>query len=59
MHHAEPLSEMHLCRRLYEAVGLGWVYAITKNPVIGRAAEWWAAVNTNVAVIMPSSSDMS
>ena len=28
------------CRRLYEAVGLGWVYAITKNPVIGRVAEW-------------------
>mmetsp|Transcript_150 Transcript_150/g.543 ORF Transcript_150/g.543 Transcript_150/m.543 type:complete len:242 (-) Transcript_150:269-994(-) len=33
-------------RRLYEAVGLGWVYAITKNPTVGALAErvydFWA-----------------
>ncbi|CAL5219281.1 g1083 [Coccomyxa viridis] len=34
------VTNVEVFRRLYEAVGLGWVYAITKNPVIGRAAEW-------------------
>lgn len=26
-------------RTLYEAVGLGWVYAVTSNPVVGRLAD--------------------
>lgn len=26
-------------RRLYEAVGLGWVYAITRLPLVGRLAD--------------------
>ncbi|CAK0744985.1 hypothetical protein CVIRNUC_001588 [Coccomyxa viridis] len=34
------VTNVEVFRRLYEAVGLGWVYAITKNPVIGRVAEW-------------------
>lgn len=34
------VTNVEVFRRLYEAVGLGWVYAITKNAVIGRAAEW-------------------
>ncbi len=30
---------MQVFRRLYEAVGLGWVYAITRLPLIGRVAD--------------------
>ena len=30
---------LQVFRRLYEAVGLGWVYAVTKLPLIGQAAE--------------------
>ena len=30
---------LQVFRRLYEAVGLGWVYAVTKVPLIGKAAE--------------------
>jgi predicted DCC family thiol-disulfide oxidoreductase YuxK len=27
-------------RLVYEALGLGWVYAITRVPIVGRAADW-------------------
>lgn len=28
------VTEVEVFRRLYEAVGLGWVYAITKNATV-------------------------
>jgi len=40
------ITGIEVFRRLYEAVGLGWVYAITRNPTIGALAErlynFWA-----------------
>ena len=30
---------LQVFRRLYDAVGLGWVYAITRLPLIGRLAD--------------------
>mmetsp|Transcript_1213 Transcript_1213/g.2827 ORF Transcript_1213/g.2827 Transcript_1213/m.2827 type:complete len:235 (+) Transcript_1213:2-706(+) len=40
------ITGVEVFRRLYEAVGLGWVYAITKNPTVGALAErvynFWA-----------------
>lgn len=33
------LTDVEVFRRLYEAVGLGWVYAVTKIEPIGRAAD--------------------
>ncbi|KAK9909089.1 hypothetical protein WJX75_007005 [Coccomyxa subellipsoidea] len=35
-----PLCMREVFRRLYDAVGLGWVYAITKVQPIGRLADW-------------------
>lgn len=39
-------------RHLYEQVGLGWVYAVTKNPTVGRLAQniydFWAERRTQV-----------
>ena len=34
------VTNVEVFRRLYEAVGLGWVYAVTKVEPIGRAANW-------------------
>lgn len=31
--------QVEVFRRLYEAVGLGWVYAVTTIPAVGRAAD--------------------
>ena len=31
--------QVEVFRRLYESVGLGWVYAVTKVPAVGRAAD--------------------
>lgn len=40
------ITGIEVFRRLYEVVGLGWVYGITKNPVVGRLADrvydFWA-----------------
>ncbi len=34
------LKNVEVFRRVYEVVGLGWVYAITKLPLIGALANW-------------------
>lgn len=33
------VTKVEVFRRLYDAVGLGWLYAFTKNPTVGRAAD--------------------
>ena len=32
------VKDVEVFRRLYEEVGLGWVYAVTRNPAVERAA---------------------
>jgi predicted DCC family thiol-disulfide oxidoreductase YuxK len=34
------LKNVEVFRRIYEVIGLGWVYALTKLPLIGAAADW-------------------
>ncbi|KAK9834056.1 hypothetical protein WJX81_006567 [Elliptochloris bilobata] len=42
------VTGVEVFRRLYDAVGLGWVYAITRLPLVGRLADavyaFWARV---------------
>ncbi|KAJ9531066.1 hypothetical protein QJQ45_000947 [Haematococcus lacustris] len=46
------LTDIAVFRKLYEAVGLGWVYAITANPTIERLANlvygFWAKYRMQV-----------
>jgi len=46
------VTGVEVFRRLYEAVGLGWVYAVTKNPTVGALAErvynFWARYRMQV-----------
>jgi hypothetical protein len=46
------VRDVEVFRRLYEAVGLGWVYAITKNPSVLAAANSvygvWAQYRTQI-----------
>ncbi|GBF89925.1 hypothetical protein Rsub_02629 [Raphidocelis subcapitata] len=46
------ITGVEVFRRLYEAVGLGWVYAVTKNDAVGRAADklydFWARYRTQI-----------
>lgn len=46
------VRDVEVFRRLYEAVGLGWVYAITKNPTVLAAANAlygvWARYRTQI-----------
>lgn len=41
------IKNVEVFRRVYETLGMGWVYAITRVPVIGAIADWvygiWAA----------------
>eukprot|EP01025_Chloroclados_australasicus_P050982 TRINITY_DN59291_c0_g1_i1.p1 TRINITY_DN59291_c0_g1~~TRINITY_DN59291_c0_g1_i1.p1 ORF type:complete len:191 (-),score=13.88 TRINITY_DN59291_c0_g1_i1:138-710(-) len=46
------ITDIEVFRRLYEAVGLGWVYAITKNKNIENLAnvvyDFWAKYRTQI-----------
>jgi len=46
------VTNVEVFRRLYEAVGLGWIYSITKIGPIGKAANWvygiWAKYRLQV-----------
>ncbi|GAB4227635.1 MAG: DUF393 domain-containing protein [Stanieria sp.] len=34
------IKNVEVFRRVYEELGMGWLYAITKLPVIGAVADW-------------------
>ena len=34
------VKNVEVFRRVYEALGMGWVYAITKIPIFGAIADW-------------------
>ncbi|MGL5078211.1 MAG: thiol-disulfide oxidoreductase DCC family protein [Waterburya sp.] len=34
------IKNVEVFRRIYEELGMGWVYAITKLPLIGAIADW-------------------
>jgi predicted DCC family thiol-disulfide oxidoreductase YuxK len=34
------IRNVEVFRRIYEELGLGWVYAVTKLPMIGSIADW-------------------
>lgn len=34
------IQNVEVFRRIYEMLGLGWVYAITKLPIVGNIADW-------------------
>ena len=51
------MTNIEVFRRCYEAVGLGWVYAATTNPTVGRLADrvymFWAKYRLQVTVRRP------
>ena len=34
------IKNVEVFRRVYEELGMGWVYAITKVPIVGAIADW-------------------
>lgn len=34
------IKNVEVFRRIYEILGIGWVYAVTKLPVVGSVANW-------------------
>lgn len=34
------IKNVEVFRRVYEALGMGWIYAVTKLPVLGAVADW-------------------
>lgn len=34
------LRNVEVFRRIYEELGMGWVYAVTKLPIVGNVADW-------------------
>ena len=36
----EIIRNVEVFRRVYEELGMGWIYAVTKLPVLGAIADW-------------------
>ena len=34
------IKNIEVFRRVYEELGMGWIYAVTKLPIIGAIADW-------------------
>lgn len=34
------IKNVEVFRRVYEALGMGWIYAVTKLPILGSIADW-------------------
>ncbi len=34
------IKNVEVFRRIYEILGMGWIYAVTKLPVVGAIANW-------------------
>lgn len=34
------IKNVEVFRRVYEILGMGWIYAITKLPIVGRFVDW-------------------
>jgi len=41
------IKNVEVFRQVYEELGMGWVYAITKVPVVGKVADWLYGVWAN------------
>ena len=38
------IKNVEVFRRVYEELGMGWIYAITKLPIIGAIADWFYGI---------------
>ncbi|MDJ0534819.1 MAG: DUF393 domain-containing protein [Xenococcaceae cyanobacterium MO_207.B15] len=36
----EIITNVEVFRRVYEELGMGWIYAVTKLPILGAIADW-------------------
>nr|WP_242042493.1 DUF393 domain-containing protein [Leptolyngbya sp. FACHB-541] len=34
------IKNVEVFRRVYEILGIGWIYAVTKLPIVGRLVDW-------------------
>lgn len=41
------IKNVEVFRRIYEILGMGWVYAVTKLPIIGAIANWLYGIWAN------------
>lgn len=41
------IKNVEVFRQVYEYLGMGWVYAITKIPIVGKVADWLYGVWAN------------
>ena len=41
------IKNVEVFRQVYEHLGMGWVYAITKVPIVGKVADWLYGVWAN------------
>ncbi|EAZ92426.1 thiol-disulfide oxidoreductase DCC family protein [Crocosphaera chwakensis] len=42
------LTDIDAFRYVYEVLGMGWVYAITKLPIVGKLANWLYSIWANL-----------
>jgi predicted DCC family thiol-disulfide oxidoreductase YuxK len=46
------IRNVEVFRRVYEVLGMGWVYALTKLPVVGAIADWLYGVWADYRLVL-------
>lgn len=52
------IRNVEVFRRIYEILGLGWVYAITKVPIVGAIADWLYGVWADKRLLLTGRPDL-
>ncbi len=53
------IKDVEVFRRVYEELGMGWVYAATKLPMIGKIADWLYGIWANWRLKLTGRPDLS
>ena len=53
------IKNVEVFRRVYEELGLGWVYAVTKLPLLGSIADWLYGIWADWRLALTGRPDLS
>lgn len=53
------IKNVEVFRRVYEELGMGWVYAVTKLPLVGGVADWLYGIWANWRLTLTGRPDLA
>jgi len=53
------IKNVEVFRRVYEVLGMGWIYAITKLPIVGAIADWLYGIWADKRLTLTGRADLA